>query len=307
MTEIFLKVDVDTKKGYLQGVPNLLGIFKQLDIRASFFISMGPDNSGRVVRRIFRPGFITKMLRTNAIGTYGLPTLLYGVMWPGPTISTSDPGLLRRIDQEGHEVGIHGYDHVRWHDRLDSMMPQAIAEQVDKALSLYRDVLGRDPQGFAAPGWKWNGVAQEIFSDYPFVYTSNSRGVEPFFPVINSKFYELLEIPTTLPTLDEAWGNKAQTSDALSSFFLKKLHHHSIQVFTLHAELEGLRYADWFLHLLKILKEEGARFSPLMELARRCLENRPVIPRCDIHSGSIDGRATKVSLQGLGARIPVQG
>ena len=79
-----VKVDVDTLKGYLEGVPRLLDIFGRRDLRVSFFFSFGPDNSGRAIRRVFRKGFIGKMLRTNAPGTYGMATLLYGTLLPAP-------------------------------------------------------------------------------------------------------------------------------------------------------------------------------------------------------------------------------
>ena len=55
MTDVTLglKVDVDTLRGYLEGVPALLDLFRKRGIRASFFFSMGPDNSGKAIRRIF--------------------------------------------------------------------------------------------------------------------------------------------------------------------------------------------------------------------------------------------------------------
>ena len=304
MTEIFLKVDIDTKRGFLKGVPALLDMFRQLDVRASFYVSMGPDNSGRAIRRVLRPGFLSKMRRTNAVGTYGFPTIIYGVLWPGPMIGTSNDALLRRIVDEGHELGIHGYDHVRWHDSLGVLPPEAIRAEVARALAIYRKAIGSDPQGFAAPGWMWNAKAQELFRAFPFAYTSNSRGMEPYYPVLDGVRYDLLEIPTTLPTLDEVLGSKARTSDELLSYFLPKMHHHSLHVFTLHAELEGMGYAGWFLNLLKHLKEEGAQFRPLRDLAARCRENAAGVPRCDLYLGQVDGRATDVALQGLGAKLP---
>ena len=68
MTEtiLVLKTDVDTLKGYREGVPRLLEIFRTRKIKASFFFSFGPDNSGKAIRRIFRKGFVKKMLRTKA-------------------------------------------------------------------------------------------------------------------------------------------------------------------------------------------------------------------------------------------------
>jgi hypothetical protein len=51
MTEtiLVLKTDVDTLKGYREGVPRLLEIFRTRKIKASFFFSFGPDNSGRAI------------------------------------------------------------------------------------------------------------------------------------------------------------------------------------------------------------------------------------------------------------------
>ena len=71
-TILGLKLDVDTSRGYRAGVPALLDLFGRLDIRATIFFSMGPDNSGKAIRRIFRKGFLSKMFRTRAVTTYGL-------------------------------------------------------------------------------------------------------------------------------------------------------------------------------------------------------------------------------------------
>ena len=46
-----IKIDIDTLRGYQEGLPRLLGILKARGIRASIFFSMGPDNSGKALRR----------------------------------------------------------------------------------------------------------------------------------------------------------------------------------------------------------------------------------------------------------------
>ena len=109
-----LKVDVDTFRGMREGLPRLLDILAERKIRATIFVSMGPDHSGRAIRRIFtKPGFLTKMLRTKAVSLYGPRTVLYGTLLPGPRIAGRNAGLFRRIEGEGHEAGVHGWDHVR--------------------------------------------------------------------------------------------------------------------------------------------------------------------------------------------------
>src|SRR3989338_4219784 len=114
-----LKVDVDTYDGMRDGVPNFLRLFKTLKIRASFYIPFGPDASGRAVFRIFKKkGFLKKMFRTNALKLYGIKTMLRGTLLSSPMIGASFPDLVKQIEAEGHELGIHGYHHVEWQDRL---------------------------------------------------------------------------------------------------------------------------------------------------------------------------------------------
>jgi undecaprenyl phosphate-alpha-L-ara4FN deformylase len=50
---IALKVDVDTYVGTRDGVPQLLAILERFGIKATFYFSLGPDNSGKAIRRIF--------------------------------------------------------------------------------------------------------------------------------------------------------------------------------------------------------------------------------------------------------------
>ena len=119
MARLALKIDVDTHRGLGHGVGRLLDRLARDRIRASFFVSMGPDNSGKAIRRLFTSrGFAGKMLRSNALRLYGVRTALSGTLLPASQIARSFPDVLRRIVAEGHELGVHGYDHVYWHDHL---------------------------------------------------------------------------------------------------------------------------------------------------------------------------------------------
>jgi undecaprenyl phosphate-alpha-L-ara4FN deformylase len=42
-----LKIDVDTRRGMEEGVPALLSALASAGVPATFFLSFGPDNSGR--------------------------------------------------------------------------------------------------------------------------------------------------------------------------------------------------------------------------------------------------------------------
>ena len=86
MAKIALKVDVDTLRGTREGTPNLGRAFDKLDLKATFLFSLGPDHTGWALKRVFRPGFLKKVSRTSVVEHYGIKTLLYGVLLPGPDI-----------------------------------------------------------------------------------------------------------------------------------------------------------------------------------------------------------------------------
>ena len=72
MGSLVLKVDVDTLRGTQEGVPALGKLFGRLGIPATFLFSLGPDNTGRALRRVFRRGFLAKVRRTSVVSNYGL-------------------------------------------------------------------------------------------------------------------------------------------------------------------------------------------------------------------------------------------
>src|SRR3990170_8739860 len=100
-----LKVDVDTRRGMEEGVPALLSLLDEFGLRATFFLSFGPDHSGKAVYRMVRnPRFLFKMIRTNAPGLYGFRTALDGALLKAPMIASALPALCRKIEKQGHEV-----------------------------------------------------------------------------------------------------------------------------------------------------------------------------------------------------------
>jgi len=109
---IGLKVDVDTLRGTREGVPRLTALLRRLGIDATFYFSVGPDHTGRALRRALRPGFMKKVSRTSVVKHYGIKTLLYGVLLPGPDIGREAGAVMRGVRDAGFEVGLHTFDHV---------------------------------------------------------------------------------------------------------------------------------------------------------------------------------------------------
>src|SRR4030095_10712494 len=131
------------------------------------------DNSGKAIRRFFtQRGFARKMLRSNAVRLYGLRTALYGTILPAPEIARSFPDVLRRTVAEGHELGIHGNDHVYWHDFALTPSEPAVAREIDAAIATFRAIVGESRAGFAAPGWQCGAASLAALERRPFTYQS---------------------------------------------------------------------------------------------------------------------------------------
>ena len=195
-----LKVDVDTLGGLTEGVPALLKVFAARDIRASFFVALGPDNSGRAVFRVFRQrGFLEKMLRTRAPSVYGFPTMLYGTVLPAPSIGRAASGLLPRLTAAGHEVGLHGYDHVGWHDKLLTMTREEVNREIHRAQAMYTEIMGAPAASFAAPGWQASATSRAALAEAGFCLRQRHPGDQAVFSPLRRQDQSLAGNPHDAP------------------------------------------------------------------------------------------------------------
>ena len=292
---IALKVDVDTYAGTRDGVPQLLEIMERFGIKATFYFSMGPDNSGKAIRRIFtRKGFLKKMLRTKAPSMYGIKTMLYGTLLPPPQIAASFPEILRQTAEKGHEVGIHCWDHVKWHDYLPWLPKQAALLELGKASALFEEIFGRRASTTAAPGWTVSPDSLEIQDAMGLDFCSDSRGSAPFYPVMAGRRFNTLQIPSTWPTMDELLGENGITAQNINDHYLSLLRP-GLNVHTIHAECEGMVMAPVFVDLLERLAAKQVSFVTLGQVARDRAASAPEAP---LAMGEIAGRAGLVALQG---------
>ncbi len=287
-----LRVDVDTLRGTCIGVPNLLDLLERHQVRASLFFSVGPDNMGRHLWRLIRPGFLLKMLRTRAPSLYGWDILLKGTFWPGPLIGKHSPGPIRAAAEKGHEIGLHAWDHQEWQTRLEKMDDKAILERIQKGYDTINAILGKPPECFAAPGWRMTGKALSVLERYPFRYQSDFRGHSIFRPVINRRKYIRVQVPVTLPTYDEmicAGFSPAEYNDVL----LDMIQPERLNILTIHAEVEGISCLHMFEEFLEKAAARDIRFQSLGSI----LSSAVAPLESEVHPSSVAGREGWVACQ----------
>ena len=297
MPQLALKIDVDTYRGTRMGVPRLLDVLEQFRARATFLFSLGPDHTGRALTRVFRRGFLSKVSRTSVLEHYGLKTLLHGVLLPGPDIGRRCAGILRNVKRAGHETGIHCWDHVRWQDQVATRNLAWTEAEMRRAFARYLDIFGEVPRVHGAAGWQMNAAAYGLETTFGFAYASDTRGSQPFIPVIDGVTYICPQLPTTLPTLDELIGVNGITVANVHEHLLDLTRHSPEHghVYTLHAELEGQKLLPVFERLLAGWRMQGYRLCSLGELFATLDSAR--LPHHRIVHGEIAGRSGQLALQ----------
>lgn len=296
MAALSLRVDVDTLEGSIKGIPALLRMLDRHRMRAGFYFSMGPDNSGKALRRIFRKGFLAKMRRTGAGRLYGFKTMLYGTLLPAPTIFQRARAELRSAQEAGHEVGLHAWDHVQYHDLLDRKSRAWLEEWYARAHSAFADVFGKSARAAVSPAWRCTDDTLLIQEGYGLDYAGDCRGTAPFYPVVGGRQLRTLQIPTTLPTLDELLGLEGRTAAQVNEEVLGLLKEDALNVYALHTEVEGGALAEAFDGFLSGLVTRGVQVRTHEDWLPELRASNP--PARTLLRKELPGRAGWVSFEG---------
>ena len=294
-----LKIDVDTLRGTREGVPNLVTLLRKHAVNATFLFALGPDHTGRAIKRVFRPGFYGKVRRTSVVRHYGMRTLMYGTVIPGPDIGLRAADVMRAVADAGFETGVHTWDHVRWQDGVAHADADWTKQEMERACERYTDIFRTPPLTHGAAGWQMNIHALRLTQRMGFEYCSDGRGTHPHLPVWNAELIRCPQLPTTLPTMDELIGCDGVNEDNVAAHLLKLTEEPRPEghVYTLHAELEGMRLASAFEQLLVGWQAQGWTLGTTRDLYETL---QPMaLPRCEVMSGSVAGRSGTLLVQGV--------
>jgi undecaprenyl phosphate-alpha-L-ara4FN deformylase len=295
MIPVGLRIDVDTYRGTRLGVPALVDTLARHGICATFFMTVGPDNMGRHLWRLLKPRFLLKMLRSNAANLYGWDILLRGTFWPGAMIGDRLANIIKLPQQANHEMGLHAWDHHSWQVNIDRYSQTAMQQQLRDGFNKLADILGVAPTCSAAAGWRCNEAALLLKERFQFQYNSDCRGDRLFLPSVNNQLLAP-QIPVTLPTYDEIIGSDGIDNDNFNSHILDRCKPDQLNVYTIHAEVEGIALHRQFEQLLIEAQQRGIVFQPLGELLRAT--DRHQLPAERVVKHALPGREGWLAWQG---------
>ncbi len=291
-----LRVNVGTLRGLREGVPNLVQLLRKHRVAATFLFALGRDHTGK---RVFRPGFLGNRRGVSAVRRYGVRTLFYGTFLPAPDLGNRGADVMRGVHDAGHETGVQCWDRIRWEDSVARADGHWTEREMRRACERYTDIFKVPPTTHGAADWQMNIHALRLTQRLGFDYCSDGRGTHPHLPVWNAEPIRCPQLPTTLPTMDELMATRGITADNVAAHLLQRTATEAPagHVFTLHAELEGLRLARAFEQLIVGWKAQGWEMGPVRR-AYTALEPM-ALPRCSTTLGLIPGRMQSLLVQGL--------
>ncbi len=209
---------------------------------------------------------------------------------------------MRSVRDQGFEVGLHTYDHVRWQDKVADASAAWTRVEFERGMNAFKRVFGDYPKSHAAAGWQINAHALELEREYGLKFASDTRGRTPFWPMLPQGPSSCPQLPTTLPTFDELLGrdgiDESNIADAVfrlgtpGTAAPPEAHLH---VFTLHAELEGMRLLPAFESLLTRWQAAGAKLTRMAAIHDLALQTP--VPNQTVMMGEIPGRSGLLAMQ----------
>ncbi|HBM15521.1 MAG TPA: 4-deoxy-4-formamido-L-arabinose-phosphoundecaprenol deformylase [Lentisphaeria bacterium] len=291
-----LKIDVDTYRGTKKGLPALIKLLNSEKIKGTFFLSIGKDNMGRNIWRIFKPKFLVKMLRNKAFKLYGFDILFRGFLWPGPDIGKILKKLLRLPTKFGQEIALHSYDHYKWQMNINKFSQEQVEKEFRKANIRWFKLFGSPPSAMGNPGWQlseeWLRLSDSIICK-DVKYRSDTRGTTCCRIKYNGLTFNKLQIPTTLPTYDEVIGRKGVTDETYNEYLLSLIEPGKLNVLTIQAEIEGIACFKMFREFVQKCKHKGIKIVPLSEIYEKFQNTGKVM---NLHFQEIPGREGQLAV-----------
>jgi peptidoglycan-N-acetylglucosamine deacetylase len=193
---------------------------------------------------------------------------------PGDT-AERHPGVVPAILEDGHEVGHHGYIHLR----SDKITPVEQREELEKGFAALEAAGAPRPRGYRSPAWELTPETFAMLVEYGFAYDSSAMGDDrPYIEEHDG--LRLLELPVHW-SLDDwprfGWsidlgGNVGAVSELHDSWLAE---YESARAdrrhvcFTMHPEVIGraYRFAQFARLVDRIVADGDTWIAPLDDVA----------------------------------------
>lgn len=279
---IAIKVEVSSLKGAETGVPNLLRLFAEHNVKASFFFNTTESTSKSPLKRAWS--------RTKS--------LVARPARPQTQLESISQALLSTIEA-GHEVGLCAHDCIEWEQKAAFANADWTRHQLALASETFEKIVGHAPRLFAATNCQINPHLIALEEKQGFLFASDTRGRYPFYPVLQNVHSRCPQIPVTLPTINEMLSQDDVTPGNVHEYLYAESRRvlPAGHVYMLRAELEGVEYLSVIEKLLVMWKGQEGSVRPLGDIYKELdLEK---LPRHQVGWGEVPGVSRYMATQSL--------
>ncbi len=285
---VALRIEVSSVRGLREGIPNLLRLFSEFQVRASFFFPFGADYSGRQPLQTWR--------QRQALGT---SALAYGTLMPAPPLAELSAHWMKNARDNGHDVGLFGLSPQLWRTRLGYADDEWVRQQTDELWSTYAAALGEAPVALATPGWQVHPALMGALQGARYQYSAMTRGKFPYLPLLQGRRSSVPEIPTTLPTIGELLQQADVDEHNVHEYLYAESRHvlPAGHVFAASAEYEGILALPLMEKLLVMWKGQDGSVRALADVLKDI--DTATLPHHQIGWGDVEGAGSPVAMQSV--------
>ncbi len=275
MKRFCFRFDVDTHLCISKGMPNLLRLADELDVRFTFFVNMGRGVSrldclrGRTSRG--RGPMTAKLSNLQKLGLSGFLTAAI----LNPRVGVAHLDTLRSAHAAGHEIGLHGgMNHATWLNHGALWSADRIRRELAPALDILRQSGIPMPRGFASPGWQGSDSLEEALESLGFIYVADTHDPDAQTVMPVHPDFRLLAIPTNLSGEPDGVGylenmraegwNDARVLDTFS----RQLADRHLAVAYDHPYYAGIAELELIRRMICIARDQGYNITTLDDIIR---------------------------------------
>ena len=270
-----LRFDVDTHRCIREGVPRLLHLLASESAPVTFFVNMGRavDHRATLARWLRKTARDAGTPRISARRKLGAGGYLTAALL-NPRVGAGANAMVRRIEDEGHEVGLHGgLNHATWQIGAERWSEARFRAEIAGGLRLMDTAGVSRPTGFASPGWQGPARLWPVLEAAGFQYVADAHGLdESLGPAPGSE--SLLRVPTALTGepdgvayLEHRRAIGESTAEILDHFEACLEAAGDFVVAYDHPYHAGLHEIETLRQMIIIARSAGFRIATLAELA----------------------------------------
>jgi peptidoglycan/xylan/chitin deacetylase (PgdA/CDA1 family) len=243
-----LRVDLESNKGIRKGLPRLLDLLKKYNLKASFYLVMGGESS---LKEIINHRGKLKSAGERSLKIWSTKEKIRMVLFPKDFVK-DNINILRRILEEGHELGLHGWKHRAWTRGLDRIN---IREHVIKAKKKYLKIFDKLPISFCSPGFNSNPKVIKILEEEGIRFISDFSGDTPQY------YGKIKNVPITIcgknrtPIIEYMVSLRKSDKDILN-YLKKNMKNNKVSSFYIHGLFEARFKLNLLEEIFKFIKTE---------------------------------------------------